>query len=116
MNRRPDIQTLEQAPRIDVAALLAGGSPTLGNLTVHSRLDPGSVTLTWRRPELGVSIQCLALNHQPLPLGGVRVHVLCTCGARVRSVYLNRAGDAWGCRWCLGLRYQSQRVHYPSRG
>jgi len=116
MMRRTDIATLELSPRLDVAFLVAGGIQEAGPVTVKATPSPGGTALSWSRPGGGASGQRVSLTSYPLPLGGAAELILCSCGARVRSIFLAADHITWGCRACLGLRYRSQRVHYPARG
>lgn len=100
-----------------------GGTPqevVTGGLVLHLRRDalpPASLLyLKWRRPEGGNSIQWVDLVPRPLPFGGVAWWFKCSCGCRAFAVYLNDAGDTWGCRSCLRLVYPSQLVRYPAPG
>ena len=113
MNHRADVQTLERLPRLNVAAALAGGPLALGAVLVKAVPGAGAVSVTWRRPGGGGGRQRLALARYTPGLGGVVTLFECACGGRVRSLYLAAGAAAWACRGCLGLRYQSQRVHYP---
>ena len=112
--RRMDLQTLEDVPRLDVAALLSGGPVDVGTMTMQAVSRGAAIALSWVRPDGGKASQCFVLACYPLPLGGSKTMIVCSCGCRVRSLFLNRAGDTWGCRYCLGLRYQSQRRSYPT--
>ena len=116
MTRRMDLATLEDVPRLDVAALLWGGPVIAGTVIVQATPQGQTVGLSWVRPGGGRSSQRLNLIHYALPLGGSKALIVCPCGARVRSVFLDRDCITWGCRYCMGLRYQSQRVGYPSAG
>ncbi|WP_005036557.1 hypothetical protein [Holophaga foetida] len=86
-----------------------------GGLTVALLLGPPHMLrLTWRRPRGGPSIQWVDLVPRPLPFGGRAWWFRCSCGCRASAVYLNDAGDTWGCRSCLRLVYRSQRTRYPA--
>jgi hypothetical protein len=113
MTRRKEILTLEDVPRLDVAALKAGGEVVVGRVTVTAVPGPEAVGLSWRRPGGLCAVQSISLSHYRPGLGGLRALALCGCGAQVASVYLNPDKTGWACRWCLGLRYRSQRIHYP---
>ncbi len=117
MTRRMDLATLEDVPRLDVAALLAGGPVDVGKVIVQAEPRGDTVGLSWVRPDGGRSSQTLKLIRYPLPLGGSKALIVCPCGARVRSVFLDvHDCITWGCRHCMGLRWRSQRVGYPSAG
>jgi len=117
LSRRMDLETLEDVPRLDVAALLAGGPVDVGKVIVQARPRGQGIALSWVRPGGGRSSQTLNLIRYALPLGGTKALIVCSCGARVRSVFLDvHDCITWGCRHCMGLRWRSQRVGYPSAG
>lgn len=56
--------------------------------------------------------QTVALESMPLHFGGVRWWFCCpACGRRCAGLYLPPSGDAFACRVCCDLAYQSQRLH-----
>jgi len=116
---RKTLSTLEGRPVVKVAHLphCMAQEIDAGGLAVLLQLDrPHLLRLTWRRPGGGPSMQWVDLVPRPLPFGGVAWWFKCSCGCRASNVYLNDAGDTWGCRSCLRLVYRSQRTRYPAPG
>lgn len=114
MKRLKNLSTVAERPAVRVDQVPAGGLQEIlaGALPVQVRLDGQELRLRWRRPEGGNSVQWVPLVARPLPFGGSSWWFRCSCGARVNTIYLNAAWDAWRCRCCLLLVYPSQRVHY----
>lgn len=121
--------TCEAFPSIDILqyarkGVLTQGCRTEVNWTYQGKeigwgtveADVTSITLVWRfdgvddnkqhREEIGLSFT------QP-PLGGQRPWFVCpVCGCRRLKLY---CGEAFLCRACLGLQYQSTRDSRPLR-
>lgn len=107
---------LESTPSIHVgqwkrAGMLSPGASGLWGWT-------NGAGLAWLADDLALKLgtigrdgrpvqQCVALQHTPCGLGGMRAWFTCPdCLRRVGALYLGGAGMA--CRHCLGLIYSSQ--------